>query len=146
MRQYRIVLASHGNIANAMLEAVELFTGSGQDIAAYGLQRDMTEEMFMAILRKELLQYGEDHVLFFSDLEFGTPCNALMLLTREYPGLCHITGMNLSGILGAVSACGRDGISLEEVREEALSSARNGVMDMREEMMKMMQEEETEQD
>lgn len=146
MHQNRIVLVSHGNIARAMLETIELFMGTRQNVAAYGLQRDMTEEMLMSSLREELLRHGENHVLFFSDLEFGTPCNSLMLLTREFPGLCHITGMNLSGILGAVSACGREGITLEEIREEALSSARNGVMDMREEMRKMALEEETEED
>ena len=55
MHQNRIVLVSHGNIARAMLETIELFMGTRQNVAAYGLQRDMTEEMLMSSLREELL-------------------------------------------------------------------------------------------
>ena len=64
----RIILVSHGNLAQAMLENIEMLMGPQKNLAAYGLQRNEKMEDFMEVLRKELQEHGSDHVLFFSDL------------------------------------------------------------------------------
>lgn len=130
MTGYRIVLVSHGNLAASMLEIVEMLMGPQPVLAAYGLQREMTEEAFMGLLRAEAACYGTEHVLFLSDLEYGTPCNSLLLLTKEFPGLHHITGINLAGIIAAVTAAGREGTSIEIICREIMEGARNGLQDM----------------
>lgn len=128
----RIILVSHGNLAEAMLENVEMLMGPQKNLAAYGLKRDGNMEEFKDLLRRELSAHGQEGVIFISDLMNGTPCNTLLMLTREYPGLYHITGMNLAAVIGCLSAVSRHpDAAPEEICEKALAKAQEGIQDVR---------------
>ena len=128
MHKDRILMVSHGSLAQAMLDNVEMVLGGQENVEALCLPREKTLEDFIEALRKELCLYGEEHILFFSDLKNGTPCNALLLLTKEFPGLLHITGMNMPGVIGAVLARNSlDTMSIREVCDEAVRAARDGL-------------------
>lgn len=130
--QFRIILVSHGNLAQAMLENVEMLMGPQENLAAYGLSRSEKMEDFMEVLRKEILCHGADHVLFFSDLMNGTPYNALVMLTREFPDLYHITGMNLAAVIGGVTARNNhEGASPELICERTLAYVEDSIQDVR---------------
>ena len=128
----RIILVSHGNLAQAMLENIEMLMGPQKNLAAYGLQRNEKMEDFMEVLRKELQEHGSDHVLFFSDLMNGTPYNALVMLTREYPELYHITGMNLAAVIGGITArSNHPAASPARLCERTLDYVRDSILDVR---------------
>lgn len=132
-KQFRIILVSHGNLAQAMLENVEMLMGPQENLAAYGLSRSEKMEDFMDILRKEILCHGADHVLFFSDLMNGTPYNALVMLTREFPDLYHITGMNLATVIGGITARNNHpSASPERICERTLAYVEDSIQDVRE--------------
>lgn len=129
----RIVLVSHGNLAQAMLENVEMLMGPQENLAAYGLSRSEKMEDFMDILREEILCHGADNVLFFSDLMNGTPYNALVMLTRDFPNLYHITGMNLATVIGGITARSNHATSSpERICERTLAYVEDSIRDVRE--------------
>ena len=131
-KPFRIILVSHGNLAQAMLDNVEMLMGPQENLAAYGLSRNEKMEDFMDILRKEILCHGADHVLFFSDLMNGTPYNALVMLTREFPDLYHITGMNLATVIGGITARNNhQSSSLKRICERTLAYVEDSIQDVR---------------
>lgn len=128
----RIILVSHGNLAKAMLDNVEMLMGPQDNIAAYGLTRDEKTDDFMDILRAEISRHGKENVIFISDLMNGTPCNVLIMLTRDYPGLYHITGMNLATIIGCITArSNHPGASAERICERTLAYIEDSILDVR---------------
>lgn len=128
----RIILVSHGNLAQAVLENVEMLMGPQENMGAYGLQRGESLSEFKEALRQEILDHGMEHVLFFSDLMNGTPYNVLVMLTGEFPGLHHITGMNLALVIGAVTARNNHpAASLDLICEKTLSYAEGSMQDVR---------------
>ena len=128
----RIILVSHGNLAQAMLDNIEMLMGPQINLAAYGLQRDEKMEDFMEVLRREIRDRGSEHVLFFSDLMNGTPYNALVMLTREYPVLYHITGMNLAAVIGSITArSNHPAASPALICERTLDYVRDSILDVR---------------
>ena len=128
----RIILVSHGSLAQAMRENVEMLMGPQENLVAYGLSRSEKMEDFMDLLRKEIECHGADRVLFFSDLMNGTPYNALVMLTREFPELYHITGMNLAAVIGGVTARNNHiGASPALICERTLAYVEDSIQDVR---------------
>ncbi len=134
----RIILVSHGSLAQAILENVEMLMGPQENLAAYGLRRDEGVAEFIGVLRDELLSHGKDRVLFLSDLMNGTPYNALLMLTQEFPGLYHITGMNLALVIGAVTARNNHSdASLDLISERTVAYAQDSIRDVNEVLKEM---------
>ena len=127
----RIILVSHGNLAQAVLENVEMLMGPQENMAADGRNRDDSLEEFAQVLRQEIQDHGKDHVLFFSDLMNGTPYNILVMLARDFPSLHHITGMNLALVIGAVTALSNhSGAPLDVICERTLTYAEDSIQDV----------------
>lgn len=98
-----IILASHGLLADGMLDTVKLFSGEPKQIESVCLfpGEDMMD--FIGKIRKAIddVDSGEG-VIVFCDLLFGTPCNCsgALLGKNEYKNRIQvITGMNLPMIL-----------------------------------------------
>lgn len=128
----RIILVSHGNLAKVLLENAEMLMGPQDNIAAYGLMRDEKTDDFMAVLRDEISRHEKENVIFISDLMNGTPCNVLMMLTRDYPGLYHITGMNLATVIGCITArSNHPNASAEIICERTLAYVEDSILDVR---------------
>lgn len=137
-RMVRIILVSHGSLAQAMLENVEMLMGPQENLTAYGLRRDEGITEFIGLLRDELLSHGKDRVLFLSDLMNGTPYNELLMLTQEFPGLYHITGMNLALVIGAVTARNNHSdASLDLISERTVAYAQDSIRDVNEVLKEM---------
>ena len=101
MRPFRILVASHGDLARALLSSAQLICGRADDVGAIGLHPDESPESFGERLRTEL---GDDPraVLVLTDLYGGTPHNVAAVVTRGARAFC-ISGVNLGLVIEAIT-------------------------------------------
>ncbi len=92
-----IILASHGNFAEGLLQTSEWFFQDQKQLEALCLTPDTGPEVFTERLREAVARVDSgDGVLVLCDLLFGSPCNCSAAVVSD--NVTVITGMNL-GIL-----------------------------------------------
>ena len=97
-----VILASHGEFAQAALGAVEMIAGKQPDVIALGLTAEKSLESFESEMREayETLSAECELVVTLCDIYGGTPFN---VTTR-----CLLNGMNMVAYTGPAHArCGR---------------------------------------
>ena len=125
-----IVLASHGKLAEGMLDTLQMFVGDPKQIVSLCLQpgQEIDEYMQKMIEATKNVDDG-DGVIIFCDLLFGTPCNSSAYFLKDNKGekIKIITGMNLPMILEYTSA--RE----QEVKiEQIIEIGKKGIVDFNE--------------
>jgi len=91
-----IVLISHGEMANGMLNSAEMFFGEAglQQVATVSLFPEDSPEAFDVKLADAIKEVDEGNgVVILADLLGGTPCNRCVYVCSE--NVQVITGMNL---------------------------------------------------
>lgn len=106
-RAFRIVVASHGDLARAMLDSAAMICGPVADAVAVDLQPEQSPEAYGEALRSAMGDDGRP-VLILTDLVGGTPHNVASVICRQSRGtgrsaVC-VSGMNL-GLLLEASTC-----------------------------------------
>lgn len=122
-----IILASHGGLAEGVLNSGEMIFGQQENIKAVSLEpsegpENIKEKMETAIKTFE----NQDEVLFLVDLWGGTPFNQANGLIKGHDNWVIVTGLNLPMLIETFSAR----MSMEKAKEIAthiLSVARDGV-------------------
>ena len=104
-----VIVAAHGELAEALVSAAALIAGPRPDVVGLGLAPGETPSMFEARLAAAVAAGGA--VLILADLFGGTPWNASMRLARGRPELRVVSGVNLPMLLEVVLA--RDGAGLD---------------------------------
>jgi mannose/fructose-specific phosphotransferase system component IIA len=115
MRDFRIVVAAHGDLAGALLSTAELICGRLDDVHAVGLlptdSPESFSERFMAVAGDPA-----QPLLILSDLVGGTPHNVALIATRRMPRAVLISGVNLAVLIeAAMSTDALDGESVERL-------------------------------
>jgi len=111
-----IVLASHGRLAEGMIDSCRLFFGDDiPQLAAVSLNPGDSPEQFRDLLLEALDKVNEgDGVIVMADLFGGTPCNVATLSLPEDVQL--ISGMNLPILLELLGLrLGNDTIDIEQL-------------------------------
>ncbi len=99
MRNY--ILASHGPMAKAMIESLELIIGKQNNLYAVCAYTDIKEPIHdLEKLINDLKKEGE--IFIFSDILGGSVNNSLMKMLDE--NIYLFTGMNLPLVLNALMA------------------------------------------
>lgn len=103
----RIVVITHGNLANALVETSKLIIGDECEIDTLGLfLGDNPEEFRISVSNLIDKNLTEEGLLVFSDLYGGTPANSIMLKMNELKSpdklMCFV-GVNLPILLEAIS-------------------------------------------
>lgn len=125
-----IVLAAHGDLAQALLESARLIVGEVEDVATITLDPTMSletmiEEMETAMAR---VDQGQGSLILL-DLFGGTPCNAAAICMQRHDGLA-LTGVNLPMMLEVIMR--RDSVeSKEELMQIAYQSGGEGIVDVK---------------
>lgn len=127
---YRIIIATHGSLADGFIDSAQVLLGEQHDLQAFCLLPSQRMESFADLLRKEVEQHGASNILFLTDLMNGTPFNAVVSLVRYYPVIYHITGVNLAVLIGALVARSQ-GASMEEICDAAVQASGNSILDVR---------------
>ena len=119
MRGFRIVVASHGDLAAAFLASAELIVGPIDDARAVGLAPDQTPEAYTDVLRKAV---GTGPCLILADLFGGTPSTCARMVARGRADVVVVAGVNLGILIEAVTSLS----TLEDEAIDALVTAGRG--------------------
>lgn len=115
MRDFRIVVAGHGDLATALLASAELICGRLDDVEAVDLQPIDSPESFSERFMSAAGQPGRP-LLILTDLAGGTPHNVALAASRQLPGAVLISGVNLAVLIeAATSIDALDGESVERL-------------------------------
>jgi mannose/fructose-specific phosphotransferase system component IIA len=102
MRRFRIVVAAHGELADAFVSAATLICGVLHELYAVGLRPDDSPESFSDRLAS--VAAGDEPLLILTDLVGGTPHNVAMTLARRLPAATVISGVNLAVLVEAATS------------------------------------------
>jgi PTS system mannose-specific IIA component len=121
-----ILLVSHGNFAEGVLDALHMFYGDAElaQIDTLTLKLEDNASAFGDCLKEKMAAVDQgDGVIILADLLGGTPSNqALQHLNDQVQVL---TGMNMPMVMELVNERNRDAIDLSTVVE----TGRQGVLD-----------------
>lgn len=126
-----IVIASHGAMAQGILETSKLFFGEQQQMKAFCLQANDNPDDFVEVLRQGIKDVDSgDGVIVFCDMLFGSPCNCMMRIISEdidNPKLDVICGVNLAMILQILAVRENGDCTVEEL----LDAGHQGIADLK---------------
>lgn len=123
-----IILASHGKLAEGLLDTLKIFAGEPENIEAICLMPgdDMAEFLTKMKNSIENVDTGEG-VVVFCDLLFGTPCNCSGAIFKQEGAIDNIqviTGMNLPMVLEYIGSRS-NGMSASDI----ILTGQNGIVD-----------------
>ncbi len=125
-----IVIASHGKLAEGMLDTLKLFSGEPEQIEALCLLPGQEIQDFLNNLKEAIKRVNMgDGVVVFCDLLFGTPCNCSGSLLNDSlysEQIDVITGMSLPLILEFIGSREND-ISTESL----IQIGKDGIVDFK---------------
>jgi mannose/fructose-specific phosphotransferase system component IIA len=124
MRDFRIVIAAHGDLAGALLSAAELICGRLDEVRAVGLLPTDSPESFSERFF-EAAGDPADQLLILTDLAGGTPHNVALVATRRLPRAVVISGVNLAVLIEA--AMSTDALDADAV-ERLVASGREALI------------------
>lgn len=101
MRGFRIVVASHGDLAAALVASAEMICGPLDDVHPVALRAEHSPEAYAELLRAAI---GDGPCLILADLAGGTPANVAMLLARGRPDVVALAGVNLGMLIEAATS------------------------------------------
>lgn len=126
-----IVIASHGPMAQGILETSKLFFGEQQQMKAFCLQANDNPDDFVEVLRQGIKDVDTgDGVYVFCDMLFGSPCNCMMRIISEdldNPNLEVICGVNLAMILQILAVRENSECTVQEL----LDAGHQGIADLK---------------
>ncbi len=127
-----IIIASHGNMAQGILDTSKLFFGEQAQMKALCLQANDNPEEFVDVLKEGIKEVDTgDGVIVFCDMLFGSPCNCMTKILAEdldNPKLDVITGVNLAMILQILAVRENSDCSVKEL----IDAGNQGITDLKE--------------
>lgn len=123
-----IILASHGEFANGILQSGSMIFGEQKDVKAVTLQPSEGPDDLRAKMEEAIATFeNQDEVIFLVDLWSGTPFNqASLLLNGHEDHWAIVTGLNLPMLIEAY-ATRMSTDSAQEVATHICQVAREGV-------------------
>ncbi len=123
-----IILASHGKMADGLLDSLELFNGQLSQVQALCLLPGEEISLFIQRIQKAVSQVDTgDGVVIFCDLLFGSPCNCSSVFLKNDKmtnKVDIITGMNLPMVMEFLTSHERNMSSTE-----IMNAGREGIQD-----------------
>ncbi len=116
----KVVLASHGDLANGMLSALEMIIGHTDDIYSFGLSQYASPE----VISQEVEKIESDLLIIVCDLKGGSVYNRLIELSVKEKVLV-ISGMHLGMVLELVLTNFDENYRLQV--ESIVEASKNGV-------------------
>ncbi len=122
-----IVLVSHGELGDALIQAAEMIAGPAEQVLAVPLLPGENLESFSEKLNTALQGIAGEEILVLIDLFGGTPYNAAVRLALQENVEC-VTGANLPMLLELIMA--RDGATLAELAAEIALAGQESVKNL----------------
>ena len=120
--RFRVVLVSHGEQSNGMLNTVQMLLGPQKNIVAHSLYPAQSITDLAETLKEEIAQYGSENIIFMTELMHGSPFNTVISLMREHE-VFHVTGMNLAMLMAALMERNDENATADSICEAAVAAA-----------------------
>jgi mannose/fructose-specific phosphotransferase system component IIA len=105
---YKIIVFTHGFLAESLVHAAQMILGDQPDLEPYAIQPGDDPDALLEAIRVSIVSSNRrgQGVLVLTDMMFGTPFNTMVRLDGQCV-FTHITGTNLPLLLEAVNRRGR---------------------------------------
>lgn len=126
-----IVIATHGKLADGLLDAASLIIGEQENVFTIGLNHGDDIATFGDNLANGALQVNDgDGVLILADLFGASPYNQSALAGRKLGDVPYelLTGVNLPMLIQAFNDR-MMGLSLQEMKASSLKAGTEGIVD-----------------
>lgn len=134
----KMILASHGKLAEGMKDTLEMIVGKNENIYAFAAYSDGSETKFLEDIHALINENQDEQIVIATDVLGGSVNNEMIQLLNRYPQVYLISGMNLPVIITlATAVCPLT----TEMIEEAISMGKEGVVFVNQ-LMKENNEEE----
>ncbi|NLJ19184.1 hypothetical protein [Globicatella sulfidifaciens] len=134
----KMILASHGKLAEGMKDTLEMIVGKNENIYAFAAYSDGRETKFLEDIQALINENQDEQIVIATDVLGGSVNNEMIQLLNRYPQVYLISGMNLPVIITlATAVCPLT----TEMIEEAISMGKEGVVFVNQ-LMKENNEEE----
>ncbi|CAI3477376.1 PTS sugar transporter subunit IIA [Enterococcus cecorum] len=134
----KMILASHGKLAEGMKDTLEMIVGKNENIYAFAAYSDGSETKFLEDIQALINENQDEQIVIATDVLGGSVNNEMIQLLNRYPQVYLISGMNLPVIITlATAVCPLT----TEMIEEAISMGKEGVVFVNQ-LMKENNEEE----
>lgn len=120
----RLILASHGSLAEGMKSALKMILGESVETDAFGLDTWEQPQAIYEQIQKLRSELPEEEFVILTDIKGGSVCNKMMELVTE-PNVCVISGMNLTLALGLAML--PPGTKCSEMIGELFEEAKEGI-------------------
>ena len=114
----KIILASHGSLADAMLKVLHMIMGDEDDVESFCLDTYENPVALSEEVKKKIEAAGDTPVIMVCDILSGSVFNHLLPFCTK-PGVTLFTGMNLNLILSLVNIKPETEDDFEEVMRDA---------------------------
>lgn len=98
----KIVLASHGDLAQGMRQTAEMIIGTSENIYALSAFRDEDEPIGVQMERL-LEKIGYEDVYLLTDIFGGSVNNDLLAIQQAHPEVTLVAGMNLPLVISVAT-------------------------------------------
>lgn len=137
------LIATHGKLAEGLVDSAELIMGSNQKIKTMSITQDTSIEEFGENMLKEIQEVDEgDGTIVFTDLLLASPYNQASINYKKLKGKCEyrvISGTNLPMILEALNQRLQNNVDLDVVVEAVLEQGKDGIKEFFQEFDKFTQ-------
>ena len=127
---YKIIVFTHGSLAESLVRTSRLILGNQPDIETYCVEPGCNLEEMRNGVEQSIRRSNDSgqEVLVLTDLMYGTPFN-MMAELQETHCFSHITGINLPMLLEAINR--RQEPLSERADGELVKAAKNSIFDCR---------------
>ncbi|KGG53737.1 PTS sugar transporter subunit IIA [Lactobacillus sp. wkB10] len=137
----KIILVSHGKLAEGMKDTVEMITGKQKNLEAYEAYKNGTsDDSFIGEIKNSIDKDSEESAVVITDVLGGSVNNEMTQLLQDHEKLTVLTGMNLPLVITLVTTANSD-LTQEDI-EEAINQGQKGVLSIN----KLMTEDDDEGD
>lgn len=124
----RIILASHGLLAEGCKSSIDMIVGNQNCLAAFCLKQGSHPDTVLESVKLYLKEYENDEIILISDFPGGSINTKLTSLCNENR-IYLISGMNLMLVLDLVLA--DESMSTQDAIDRALESAKATLQDIK---------------
>lgn len=133
-----ILILSHCELTKELIKTAEVIAGKQENL--FYIDQDIKNENLASLQEKisEILDKinNEKGTLILTDMLGGTPCNASVLLTKNY-NIEVLTGVNLPMILSSIFAS-RTTQSAKELADKVLADGKKSIVNAKQLLLEKM--------
>lgn len=122
-----ILVITHGESAPKLVDTVEMITGKQEECQTVKFIMGESLDKLKSDIVSHINQFKDtSNILCFADLKGGTPFNVLVQLTKDYPKMDIVTGVNVPMLMQTFIQR-TVGVSKEDLIRKAMDAGHKGI-------------------